>query len=149
MLSVELTQVHQFSSHARWHGMRVTDEGPCGSLSAGQNDSILLRNKPIQTLVAPQRRRVPGHRRHVRLSSLAPPSRQEPASSFPQEQLLKRPAMSTGTHFAPRGSPDAPPHGTGDRFARAIIIVAGVAALSASLITFLCVPTLALPVLYI
>ncbi|KAF2279288.1 DUF300-domain-containing protein [Westerdykella ornata] len=44
--------------------------------------------------------------------------------------------MSTGNLHTPPGSRDTPPHGTGDRFARAVVIVAGVAALSASLITF-------------
>jgi hypothetical protein len=43
--------------------------------------------------------------------------------------------MSPGNLYAPRGSPDMSPGGTGDRFARAIIIVAGVSALAASLIT--------------
>ncbi|KAF2193290.1 DUF300-domain-containing protein [Zopfia rhizophila CBS 207.26] len=43
--------------------------------------------------------------------------------------------MSTGILHTMEGSPDTPPSGTGDRFARAVVVVAGVAALAASLIT--------------
>jgi hypothetical protein len=46
---------------------------------------------------------------------------------------LRRPNMSTGSLH----TQDSSPGGTGDRFAQAIIIVAGVAALGASLITVL------------
>jgi len=47
--------------------------------------------------------------------------------------------MSTGDLLWQRDTSDTGPGGTGDRFARAIIIVAGVAALTASLITFVSV----------
>jgi len=47
--------------------------------------------------------------------------------------------MSTGILLR-RAASDTDPRGTGDRFAKAVIIVAGVAALVASLITFVSVP---------
>lgn len=46
--------------------------------------------------------------------------------------------MSTGT-LLQRAASDTDPRGTGDRFAKAVIIVAGVAALVASVITFVLV----------
>lgn len=49
--------------------------------------------------------------------------------------------MALGNLYARMASSDTSPGGTGDRFASAVIIVAGVAALVASLITFLCVST--------
>jgi hypothetical protein len=52
--------------------------------------------------------------------------------------------MATGSLDA-MDSSDYAPGGTGDHFARAVIIVSGVAALAASLITVLCV--LPLPLL--
>ena len=45
--------------------------------------------------------------------------------------------MAAANLHTARGSHAMAPGGTGDRFAKAVIIVAGVAALAASLITFL------------
>ena len=96
---------------------------------------------------------VPDNRHHdgVRfLISIAAPrpkllsrslSEQPQPFSFPTF-LLAFSAMSTDSLVRQWDSSDTGPGGTGDRFARAVIIVAGVAALVASLITFVLVVSL-------
>lgn len=50
--------------------------------------------------------------------------------------ILAASAMSTGDLVRPWDTSETGPGGTGNRFARAVIIVAGVSAVVASLITF-------------
>ena len=110
-----------------WHWMRRFSTHKTTTSAPPRRTQIVWADLPADTA------RTPGLEDTARSSSKLV----HPLVSTP-----RRSAMSTGSLHGTQGSSDTLPSGTGARFGRAVIILSGVAALAASLITIVYVASL-------